>query len=88
MPASMKSIRNEVDIKETPENVGLVMTIRVTAYDTGLVKVDGRPINQGSRSEGFDQGHGWLGAAEHITQKLNELRRQAAARQQKIRKGS
>lgn len=46
------------------------MTVTVTAYDTGLLKVDGRPIDE----------HGWLGVAEHILQKLGELQRQAAAR--------
>jgi hypothetical protein len=80
MPASMKSIRESTDIRLTPEDKGLQMTITVTAYDNGLVQVDGRPINQ-SAPGGYDQGHGWLGAAEHVTLKLSELRRQAAARQ-------
>jgi hypothetical protein len=60
------------------------MTITVTAYDTGLVKVDGRPINQ-KVQDGYDQGHGWLGAAEHITGKLGELRRQATTRQKELK---
>ncbi|MGH3401030.1 MAG: hypothetical protein ACRDRJ_00680 [Streptosporangiaceae bacterium] len=81
MPASIKSIREDTDIRPTPEDKGLLMTITVTAYDNGLVQVDGRPINQGNPSVGYDQGHGWLGAAEHVTLKLGELRRQAAARQ-------
>lgn len=40
MPASMKSIREDTDIRPTPEDKGLLMTITVTAYDSGLVKVD------------------------------------------------
>jgi hypothetical protein len=82
MPATLKSIRENTDIRPTPEDKGLLMIITVTAYDSGLVKVDGRPINQAVPG-GYDQGHGWLGAAEHITLKLGELRRQAAARQKK-----
>jgi hypothetical protein len=59
------------------------MTITVMAYDNRLVKVDGRPINQSLPSGGCDQGHGWLGAAEHIVLKLGEFRRQTTARQKK-----
>ncbi len=83
MPATLKSIREKTIIGQTPENKGLQMTITVTAYDNGLVQVDGRPINQALPSGGYDQGHGWLGAAEHIVLKLSELRRQANARQKK-----
>lgn len=59
------------------------MTITVKAYDNGLITVDDRPINQAVPSGGYDQGHGWLGAAEHIVLKLGEFRRQATARQKK-----
>jgi hypothetical protein len=85
MPASISSIRENTDIQRTPEDKGLMMTIVVKAYDTGLVEIDGRPINQGNPSVGYDQGHGWLGAAEHVTLKLGELRRQAVTRQKKLR---
>jgi hypothetical protein len=84
MPATLKSVRAKTDIRPTPEDKGLQMTITVKAYDSGLVEVDGRPINQSLPSGGYDQGHGWLGAAEHITLKLGELRRQATTRQKKI----
>jgi hypothetical protein len=83
MPATLKSIRENTDIGPTPEDKGLQMTITVTAYDNGLVQVDGRPINQSLPSGGYDQGHGWLGAAEHVVLKLGEFRRQATARQKK-----
>jgi hypothetical protein len=36
----------------------------VNAYDDGMVEVDGIPINV---EPTFEQGHGWLGAAEVIT---------------------
>jgi hypothetical protein len=45
MPATLKSIRENTDIGPTAEDKGLQMTITVTAYDNGLVQVDGRPIN-------------------------------------------
>jgi hypothetical protein len=81
MPATLKSIRENTSIKPTREDKGLQMTITVTAYDNGLVQVDGRPINESLRSGGYDAAHGWLGAAEHVVLKLSEFRRQATARQ-------
>lgn len=69
MPATLKSIRENTDIGPTPEDKGLQMIITVKAYDNGLITVDDRPINQAVPSGGYDQGHGWLGAAEHIVLK-------------------
>ena len=48
-----------------------------------MFEVDGVPINQATS---YEQGHGWLGAAEAITITLSEFRRQAIARQKKIRR--
>ena len=39
MPVSHENIRAETLIEETPENTGLIMTVTVTAYDTGLLQV-------------------------------------------------
>lgn len=61
----------------TPRDKGLTLTLKVTAYDNGMVEVDGIPINE---SPDYDQGGGWLGAADVITTTLNEFRRQAEAR--------
>jgi len=52
-------------------------------YDNGMGAVDGVPINE---SSSYERGHGWLGAAETITITLGEFRRQAIARQKKIRR--
>ena len=83
MPATLKRIREEMHVRPTNRNKGLTLTIRVTAYDNGMVEVDGVPINE---SPSYEQGHGWLGAAEAITITLGEFRRQAIARQKKIRR--
>jgi hypothetical protein len=37
-----------MDIRPTPRDKGLTLTIRVTAYDNGMIAVDGVPINQAS----------------------------------------
>lgn len=76
---STRKVTFEHEIVPTAEDKGLKMTITVTAYDNGMVAVDGRPIN--AAEDGYDAGHGWLGAAEHVTLKFGELRRQAVARQ-------
>jgi hypothetical protein len=77
MPASIKRIRESWNIKPTARNKGLTLTLKVTAYDNGMVEVDGIPINVEPQ---YDQGHGWLGAADVITTTLNEFRKDAAAR--------
>jgi hypothetical protein len=64
--ATLKSIRAKIDIPLCRRRKGLQMTITVKAYDNGLVEVDGRPINQAMPPDSYDQGHRWLGAAEHI----------------------
>jgi len=77
MPASIKRIRESWSVKPTARDKGLALTLRVTAYDNGMVEVDGIPINV---EPNYDQGHGWLGAADVITTTLNEFRKDAAAR--------
>jgi hypothetical protein len=77
MPASIKRIRESWSVNPTARDKGLTLTLKVTAYDNGMVEVDGIPINVEPH---YDQGHGWLGAAEVITVTLNEFRKEAAAR--------
>ena len=77
MPASIKRIRESWNVKPTARNKGLTLTLKITAYDNGMVEVDGIPINVEPQ---YDQGQGWLGAAEVITTTLNEFRKDAAAR--------
>lgn len=77
MPESLKRIRDEMDVKPAPRDKGLILTLRVTAYDNGMIAVDGVPINE---SPVYDPGHGWLGAAETVLLTLSEFRRQAEAR--------
>jgi hypothetical protein len=82
MPASIKRIRESWNVKPTPRDKGLTLTVKVTAYDNGMVEVDGIPINV---EPNYDQGHGWLGAADVITTILNEFRKDAAARRKRAK---
>jgi hypothetical protein len=45
MPGTLKRIRGEMDVQPTPRDKGLTLTLRGTAYDNGMIEVDGVPIN-------------------------------------------
>ncbi len=77
MPGTLRRIRDEMDVKPTPRDKGLTLTLRVTAYDNGMIEVDGVPINE---APAYDPGHGWLGAAETALLTISEFRRQAERR--------
>lgn len=77
MPGTLKRIRGEMDVRPTPRDKGLTLTLRITAYDNGMIEVDGVPINS---APAYDPGHGWLGAAETALLTLSEFRRQTETR--------
>jgi hypothetical protein len=77
MPASIKRIRESWNVRPTARDKGLTLTLKVTAYDNGMIEVDGIPINV---EPAYDQGHGWLGAADVITTTLNEFRKDVVVR--------
>ena len=80
-PEANPGIRESMSVKPTARDRGLTLSIKVTAYDNGMVEVDGIPINEGPA---YDPGGGWLGAADVITTTLNEFRRQAQARKKEL----
>ncbi len=67
-----------MNVAPTPRDKGLVLNLRVVAYDNGMVEVDGIPINA---AQSYDQALGWLTAAEVLVMTLNEFRAQAIRRQ-------
>jgi hypothetical protein len=79
MPATLLRIRRNVDANKRTLSKSLELTIKIKAYDNGMVEVFGEPINDSDG--GYDAGQGWLGAAEYITSALCEFRSQAVARQ-------
>jgi len=78
VPGSLQRIRQEMSVEPTPRNKWLTLTVRITAYDSGMIQVDGVPINVAPR---YDGGHGWLGAAEMVIVTMSEFRRQTEKRQ-------
>ena len=77
MPAGLERIRRSMTVDPTPNDKGLTLTLRVTAYDNGMVEVNGIPIN---KAPSYDPGHGWMGASEVVMSTMNEFRRQVSKR--------
>jgi hypothetical protein len=72
MPASLKRIRQAMDVRPTARNKGLKLTIAVVAYDNGIMEVDGVPM--GSVESG------WTDVAEVLMTTLNEFHTQVRRR--------
>jgi hypothetical protein len=77
MPGSLERIRKSMDVQPTAQGKGLRLTLHVTAYDNGMVEVDGIPINV---SPSYDPAVGWMGASEVVVATLHEFLRQSQAR--------
>ena len=77
MAGSIKRVRETMEIKPTQRNKGLQTTLRVVAYDNGMIEVNGVPINA---APAYDQGVGWLGAHVIIGQHMEELQKQSSKR--------
>ena len=81
MPASIRRVRKSMNVKPTPQNKGLGLTLRIDAYDNGIVNVDGIPMNDGK-----DQTDAWLGANSVIATTILEFRTQVEKRRRLKRK--
>lgn len=81
MPARQPRLQDESTIKPTARDKGLEMTIRIVAYDSGLVEVDGTPMSQERRDDGrYEETDGWIDAHLVMAQKIVLLRRQVRRR--------
>jgi hypothetical protein len=76
MTASLETVRDKMKIDPTPNDKGLILSLTVTAYDNGMIMVDGRPIN-----EPADPTLGWIGANEVAAMAMTEFYRQFQVRQ-------
>ena len=72
MGASPKRIRESWNVKRSPRDKGWVLTLKVVAYDNGMIEVDGIPINDSN--SGYDAADGWLGAVDVATSTLSLFR--------------
>lgn len=76
---SVSYIRQLVDAKPTPNDKGLEMTIKIVAYDRGIVNVNANAIGQ-NRND-----NQWLSVNRCIGQMLEEFGAQVAKRQDERR---
>jgi hypothetical protein len=75
MPVTINGVRKLLDVQPSPEDKGLTLTMKVTAYDNGVVTVNGQPM----RVE-RDLGRGLLAAMEHTAAGLGEFHKLVAKR--------
>jgi hypothetical protein len=68
-------------VQPTARDKGLELTLRITAYDNGMVQGDGVPINDKDHDPDASA-HGWLGAAEVAVLTIGGFRRMVEQRQQ------
>jgi hypothetical protein len=79
MPASLETIRDKMNVEQTPDNKGLTLNLTVSAYDSGMVSINGRPVQRPDRTAS------WLYANEVIGIYLAEFYQQFAQRQKSRR---
>jgi hypothetical protein len=71
---SVNYVRELVNVKPTPHDMGLEMTIKVIAYDNVLMLVNGNPIGKGRNSP-------WGSTHRCVAQMLEEFEDLAMKRQ-------
>ena len=77
MPASLERIRASMKVSPTVQEKGLVLTMRLIAYDDGMLQLDGIPLNNHTDDDPLA---GWLGADEVVTSTINEFYNQVKKR--------
>lgn len=85
MPASPERLQREKNIKETPKNAGLTLTITLTAYDNGLLELDTKPVGD---HKADSDARRWMSVAMVISQKLRDFQHEAEKRQAEKGSGS
>jgi len=73
---SIQSIRERMEVTETPQRKGLATQLEVLVYDNGVSMINGRMI--GADDDGRPS---WLAMAHILVMHLEELRKQFNARQ-------
>lgn len=80
MPATLDRIRKSMDVQPTARDRGLQLTLRIVAYDNGMIELDGVPINEGGLRQPYDEADGWLGTVATAAATIHEFRRQVQKR--------
>jgi hypothetical protein len=85
MPASFERIRQEMKVEPTAQDNGLTLTIRIDAYDDGLIHKDGHSISRYSEGDWVgpvleSEVANWCDLMEIATVTVSEFRRQVMIR--------
>ncbi len=78
--ASLDSVRDIMDVRTSPEDVGLTLNISLTSYDNGLMNLNGRVIRGGHQDEVW----GYTNAIQIITMMLSQFHRQVKQRRDRV----
>lgn len=75
---TVKHLQRMLDVKPTPQDKGLELHIIASAYDKGMININGTPCGDGT-----DQAQTWITAARIVTSLLEEFQKEVAARHAK-----
>ncbi|MFI7158900.1 hypothetical protein [Micromonospora chalcea] len=76
MGASRERILSSMKVQPTAQDKGLVLTLRLVAYDNGILELDGIPLSA------LPQEDGWVAGVGVMAQTVHEFQKQVRARRQ------
>jgi hypothetical protein len=79
MSNSTQYVRKLAESQPTRDDKGLEMVIRIIAYDTGMIKVNGNPCGAGDRCS-----NPMLSATRFVTQLIEEFEADVAKRRTQV----
>jgi hypothetical protein len=76
MPGTLQRIDGSMKMERTAGDKGWKLELEVVAYDSGMIMVDGIPIND--KKTGYDPADGWCGAFEIVAQTIHRFQQRVA----------
>jgi hypothetical protein len=81
MPVTTNGVRTLLRVAPTPKDKGLTATFEVTAYDNGLVTLNGRPMGRKQPLPEAEAAIGLLASVESVAAQMSEFYRLVQERQ-------
>lgn len=76
--SAITSIRENLNIRPTEQDKGLILDLEVRAYDNGIIQINGRPV----QNDPANPATAWLEASSLIAMSLSEFQRESFKRRQ------
>jgi hypothetical protein len=73
VPITTQQVRKSLDVQPTRDNKGLTATFKVTAYDNGLVTVNGTPMGRKQPLPEVESATALLASMESVAAQLYEF---------------